>query len=50
VFQGNNTDLQPTAAESDNDGLKKLFKLLSTMFNAHFTSPKKLFINKVAFP
>lgn len=50
MFQGNNTYLQPTASESDNDGLKKLFKLLSTMFNSLFTSPKQQFSNKVTFP
>ena len=41
--------MQSQPAESDNKKLWKLFKLLATMFNAHFTSPKHRLLINVLF-
>ena len=41
----NVVNFKSATRKSDNEELKKLFKLFSSMFNAHFTSPEYFLAN-----
>jgi len=49
-FSREKLNLNPATMRSDSKELQKLFKLLSTMFIAQFTSLKQWFMNKLVCP